>query len=209
VIADVSGSQIHAIIETAGSFGVAIQPSDIEAAKTDGDSNDDWQLTRRLCRERGVDAPIEAVTERFETLYQGSGSGSGLKSAEISLVDIGTWQKWAARRPLGIVTGRPRSDAVEFLERFGLTDGLAALVTREDAPLKPDPAPVLKALEVMGVTRAWMLGDTPDDLAAARGAGVVPIGIIAPGDDPVRARERLRPAARILDKTIDLEEMLP
>ena len=61
----------------------------------------------------------------------------------------------------------------------------------------------------MGVTRAWMLGDTPDDLAAARAAGVVPIGVIAPGDDPVRARERLRPAARILEKTIDLEEMLP
>jgi hypothetical protein len=38
---------------------------------------------------------------------------------------------------------------------------------------------------------------------------VVPIGIIAPGDAPARARERLRPAARILDKTIDLEEMLP
>jgi histidinol-phosphate aminotransferase len=209
VIADVSDSQIHAIIATARSFGVEIEPSDIEAAKTDGNSNDDWELTRRLCLDRGVDAPIQAVTERFESLYQGSGSEPGLKTAETSLVDTGTWQRWAASRPLGIVTGRPRSDAIEFLERFGLTDGLAALVTREDAPLKPDPAPVLKALEIMGVTRAWMLGDTPDDLAAARGAGVVPIGVIAPGDDPARARERLRPAARILDKTIDLEEMLP
>ncbi len=98
---------------------------------------------------------------------------------------------------------------MEFLERFGLLDALSALVTRDDAALKPDPAPVLKALEIMGVTRAWMLGDTPDDLAAARGAGVVPIGVIAPGDDPGRARERLSRAARILDKTTDLEEMLP
>jgi phosphoglycolate phosphatase-like HAD superfamily hydrolase len=64
------------------------------------------------------------------------------------------------------------------------------------------------ALEMMGVTRAWMLGDTPDDLAAARAAGVVPIGVIARGDDPDRARDRLRPAARILEKTTDLEEML-
>jgi phosphoglycolate phosphatase-like HAD superfamily hydrolase len=60
----------------------------------------------------------------------------------------------------------------------------------------------------MGVSRAWMLGDTPDDLAAAKGAGVVPIGVIAPGDDPKRARERLRAAARVLDQTTDLEEML-
>ena len=209
VIADVSGSQVLAIIETARSFGVVVEPSDIEAAKTDGNSNDDWELTRRLCLERGVEAPIEEVTERFEALYQGTAASPGLKIAETSLVDPTTWRRWATNRRLGVVTGRPRSDAVEFLERFDLMDGLAALVTRDDAPLKPDPAPVVKALEIMGVTRAWMLGDTPDDLAAARGAGVVPIGVIAPGDEPEGARERLRYAARILDKTTDVEEMLP
>jgi phosphoglycolate phosphatase-like HAD superfamily hydrolase len=88
-------------------------------------------------------------------------------------------------------------------------EGITALVTREDAPLKPDAAPVLLALETMGVSRAWMLGDTPDDLAAARAAGVVPIGVVAPGDDAIGARERLGRAARILDKTTDLEEILP
>jgi histidinol-phosphate aminotransferase len=209
VIADVSGSQVPAIIETARSFGVEIVPSDIEAAKADGNSNDDWELTRRLCVERGVDAPIEAVTDRFETLYQGTDSSPGLKMAERSLVEITTWQQWAARCPLAVVTGRPRSDAVEFLERFALLEDITALVTREDAPLKPDAAPVLLALEIMGVSQAWMLGDTPDDLAAARAAGVVPIGVIAPGDDPARAKERLWRAACILDKTTDLEEILP
>ena len=209
VIADVSGSQVLAVIEAARSFGVEIEPSDIEEAKANGNSNDDWELTRRLCLERGVDAPIEAVTERFESLYQGTASSPGLKMAETPLVDEATWERWGSLLPLAVVTGRPRPDAVEFLDRFGLIDGLTALVTREDAPLKPDPAPVLTALEIMGVSRAWMLGDTPDDLAAARGAGVVPIGVIAPGDDPARARERLRPAALILDKTTDLEEMLP
>ena len=209
VIADVSGSQVLAVIETARSFGVEVAVSDIEAAKAAGNSNDDWELTRRLCLERGVDSPIEEVTERFEALYQGTAASPGLKLAETSLVEPSTWRRWATNRQLGVVTGRPRSDAVEFLERFGLMEGLAALVTRDDAPLKPDPAPVAKALEIMGATRAWMLGDTPDDLAAARGAGVVPIGVIAPGDQPEGARERLRYAARILDKTTDLEEMLP
>ncbi|HEU5113044.1 MAG TPA: HAD-IA family hydrolase, partial [Acidimicrobiia bacterium] len=184
-------------------------PSDIEAAKADGNSNDDWELTRRLCLERGVDAPIEAVTDRFETLYQCTGASPGLKMAERSLVEVPTWQRWAARWPLAVVTGRPRSDAVEFLERFALMEDITALITREDAPLKPDPAPVLLALDSMGVRQAWMLGDTPDDLAAARAAGVVPIGVIAPGDDPAGARERLGRAARILDKTTDLEEILP
>jgi histidinol-phosphate aminotransferase len=208
VIADVSRSQVLAIIETARGFGVEIGVQDIERAKAEGNTNDDWALTRALCRQAGVDADLEEVTARFETLYQGLGGRPGLKLAETALVDRASWQRWASRLPLAVVTGRPRADAVEFLERFGLADACSALVTREDAPLKPDPAPVRLALEMIGVTRAWMLGDTPDDLAAAKGAGVVPIGVIAPGDDPDTARRRLRTAARILEKTTDLEEML-
>ncbi len=123
VLADVSRSQVLAIIETARSFGVEIGIEDIETAKAEGNSNDDWVLTRELCLRAGVDADIGEVTDRFETLYQGSEGTPGLKMAETSLVDPGTWQRWAAMRPLSIVTGRPRSDAVEFLERFGLTDG--------------------------------------------------------------------------------------
>jgi histidinol-phosphate aminotransferase len=208
VLADVSRSQILAIVETAHSFGVEIDIEDIETAKSEGNTNDDWVLTRALCLRAGVDADLKEVTERFESLYQGAEGTPGLKMAETSMVDKTTWERWGSRLPLAVVTGRPRTDAVEFLERFGLTDGLAALVTREDAPLKPDPGPVTLALETIGVSRAWMLGDTPDDLVAAKAAGVVPIGVIAPGDDHERARERLRAAARILDKTTDLEEML-
>ncbi len=53
----------------------------------------------------------------------------------------------------------------------------------EDAPLKPDPAPRSRlALARLGVTRAWMIGDTPDDVRAARAAGVVPLGVVAPGE---------------------------
>jgi histidinol-phosphate aminotransferase len=209
VLADVSRSQLVAIVETARSFGVEVDASGIEAMKAVGNSNDDWVLTRLLCAERGVDLPLEVVTERFETLYQGTEAAPGLKLEERPLVDLETWRRWAKTRPLAVVTGRPRADAEEFLERFGLTGAISALVTREDDPLKPDPAPVRRALERLGVRRAWMLGDTPDDLTAARAAGVVPIGVIAPGDDPGRARERLGRAARILDKTTDLEEMLP
>jgi HAD superfamily hydrolase (TIGR01548 family) len=208
VIADVSQSQIRAIVETARSFGVAIEMEDIELAKARGNTNDDWVLTHTLCRQGGVDADLDAVTARFETIYQGDEATPGLKLAETALVEQETWQRWGSRLSLAVVTGRPRADAVEFLDRVGLADGCSALVTRDEAPLKPDPAPINLVLEMMGVTRAWMLGDTPDDLAAARAAGVVPIGVIAPGDDPGTARLRLGTAARILENTTDLEEML-
>ena len=209
VLADVSRSQSVAIIETARSFGVEVGPADIQEAKAEGNANDDWELARSLVLGRGVDIPLRGVMERFEAIYQGIDDRPGLKGLETLLVDRSTLARWADARPLAVVTGRPRADAEEFLERFEIADLFTALVTREDAPLKPDPAPVELALRLLGVSAAWMLGDTRDDIAAARSAGVVPIGVIAPGDDPRQARDSLRNAARILDKPTELEGLLP
>ena len=209
VLADVSRSQTLAIIETARTYGVEVTPEDVERAKAEGNANDDWELTRRLCRLTGVETDLAELIERYERIYQGEDGVNGLKREERALVDPLLWEQWAQRFPLAVVTGRPRKDAEEFLGRYGFIERLKALVTREDAPAKPSPEPVSLALERLGVSRAWMLGDTRDDLEAARGAGVVPIGVIAPGDDPVRAMETLRQSARILDRTTDLEELIP
>jgi len=51
----------------------------------------------------------------------------------------------------------------------------------EDAPLKPNPAPVRLAKEALQVTGTCiMIGDTPDDIKAAKGANVIGLGILAP-----------------------------
>ncbi|MHA1568915.1 MAG: HAD-IA family hydrolase, partial [Alphaproteobacteria bacterium] len=55
---------------------------------------------------------------------------------------------------------------------------MSAAICREDGPLKPDPAPVRLALERLGVERAWLVGDAPDDIAAARAAAVLPLGFL-------------------------------
>ena len=208
VLADVSNSQTTAIIETAASYGVSVNRADIEAAKAAGHASDDWEITALLCARAGVEAPIAQVTERFEALYQGRDGEPGLKTDETALVDPITWERWAAKFPIAVVTGRPRSDAEEFLERFRLLESVSTLVTRDETPLKPDPASVRLALRTLGVSRAWMLGDTPDDLKAARAAGVVPIGVVAPGDDPDRTRRSLRDAALILESTVELEGLI-
>lgn len=209
VLADVSQSQSVAILETVRSFGVDVGPDDIQDVKSEGNANDDWELARSLLSGRGTDIPLQEVMERFEAIYQGRGDRPGLKALESLMVDRSTLSRWADARPLAVVTGRPRADAEEFLDRFDVADLFTVLVTRDDAPLKPDPAPVELALKLLDVSAAWMLGDTPDDITAARSAGVIPIGVIAPGDDPRRARDSLRNAARILDKPIDLEGLLP
>ena len=112
---------------------------------------------------------------------------------------------------LGIVTGRPRSDAVRFLEEQCVADLFSTVVCMEDAPSKPDPAPVALALKETGASSAWMVGDSPDDIRSACGAGVVPIGVLAAGDDHETAEAGLKAAgaARVLDDPSQIEEVLP
>lgn len=207
VLADVRGSYDRAIVATAESWGVAATPADIERERNTGQANDDFEVTRRLLAAAGVEASSEEVACRFTELLE----GRELWRHERALLPPRRLVAWGRRLPLAVVTGRPRREAVRFLERSGLAAAISTLVCREDAPLKPDPRPVREALASLGVTRAWMVGDTPDDIVAARGAGVVPIGIVPPGGDgPAGDRALLAAgAARVLRDLQDLEDLLP
>ncbi len=206
VLVDVSTSYRRAIVDTAAEFGVTVTGADIAAAKAAGDANNDWVLTWRLVQAGGGDASLSAVTEAFERRYQGTPEAPGLWATERLLVDAAWFDRLRAKARVGVVTGRPRRDAQRLLDMLGVQ--VEVLVTMEDGPAKPDPAPVLTALQRLGVRRAWMVGDTPDDLRAARAADVVPLGIAAPGDtDPAPLWSA--GAARVLDSLDQLMELLP
>jgi histidinol-phosphate aminotransferase len=120
----------------------------------------------------------------------------------------------AARAPIGVVTSCPRRLAESILHRHGFAPHVRALVTSEDGPGKPDPAPVRLALQRLGVGRGWMVGDNPSDVAAARGAGVVPLAVAPHGIGAEPHAERLRAvgAARLvtgLAEVLDLLAALP
>jgi histidinol-phosphate aminotransferase len=210
VLADVSGSYRRAILETARHLGVEATGEDIAAIKHAGDANNDWVVTQRLLAMRGVDVPFAEVKARFEALYQGEEGRPGLRELERLLGDLEALARLASRLPLAIVTGRPRQDAWQFLERFSLTPFFREVIVMEDGPLKPDPAPVLLALRRLGVQSAWMIGDTPDDVRAARAAGVVPLGVVAPGERPEAAAPVLLAAgaARVLSSWQEIEALL-
>jgi HAD superfamily hydrolase (TIGR01548 family) len=212
VMADVSASYRGAIVQTAARFGASVTAQDIAQAKARGGANDDWALTQRLLAERGVQVGLDEVTEVFEALYQGTDASPGLRHTERLIGGRGLYEALAARVPLAVVTGRPRVDAERFLSEHGLGGLFGAVVCREDAPLKPDPAPVREALSRLGVSRAWMVGDTPDDVRAARSAGVVPLGVVAPGEagawEAGASVLRRAGAGRVLGRLDELVAML-
>lgn len=210
VLADVSQSYRAAIVGAAASFGVVVTPAQIAAAKQRGNANDDWQVTAALIAAERPDVTYDAARAAFEAIYQGTAASSGLWERELPIAARAALRRLSTRLPLAIVTGRPRHDAERFLDAHGLTDCFATLVAREDGPIKPDPFVVHEALRRLGVTRAWMVGDTPDDIRAARAADVLPLGVLAPGDD-ARMHDALMAAgaARVLTTLDELETLLP
>ena len=202
VLADVKNSYRQAIISTGASFGVALTHEDITAAKTRGHANNDWVLTHRLVEAAGVEAEFAEVKARFEALYHGELGAIGLSHSETLLCAPELLARLANRLPLGIVTGRPRRDALQFLEQHDLHRYFNCLVCMEDAQAKPDPAPVVRAQRELGIRAAWLVGDTPDDMQAARGANVVPLGFNGPGLAEAGA-------ARVLETLDELESLLP
>jgi len=210
VLADVTGSYRRAIRETAGRFGVHVGTREIEAAKAAGNANNDWLLTWELVRSERPDVELDTVQETFEGIYQGTAEKPGLWQEEGLMISRGLLEELAARVPLAIVTGRPRRDAERFLATFGLEDLFSTVVTMEDGPAKPDPFPVIRALQQLGVERAWMVGDTPDDIRAARAAGVVPVGFAAQQPSSAFEQNLLRSgAARVFTDLADLVGCLP
>jgi histidinol-phosphate aminotransferase len=197
VLADVQHSQRAAIAATAQSFGVPITTAQVSAAIRAGDAANDWVVTRRLIEAGGRHASLEDATARFQSLYM------SLREREVLIPRRELLEQLAARRPLAIVTGRPRAEAEWFLERAGVARLFTTVVAMEDAPAKPNPAPVRLALERLGVRRAWMVGDTPDDMHAAAQAGVLPFAVAAPGDEAPEG------GARVLAQLTDLLDLLP
>ncbi|MGI9951768.1 HAD-IA family hydrolase [Moorellaceae bacterium AZ2] len=79
---------------------------------------------------------------------------------------------------LGIVTSRVRDTTLYGLQLFGLQDFFQAIVALEDVDNhKPGPEPVRRGAELLGLPPAavLMVGDSPNDIAAARAAGAASV----------------------------------
>jgi HAD superfamily hydrolase (TIGR01509 family) len=82
--------------------------------------------------------------------------------------------EWVAEHSAvtALITRNSRSSVQTVLAKHGLSFG--TLVTREDAPFKPDPRPLRLACERLGVdpADAWMVGDGQYDVEAGRAAEI-------------------------------------
>jgi phosphoglycolate phosphatase len=115
----------------------------------------------------------------------------------------------AAGLPLGVVTNKYHRFATGLLRRLGLAGYLRVVVGGDTCERrKPDPMPLLHACAQLGVapSTALMVGDSSNDVEAARAAGMpvvlVPYGYTE-GQDP-----RLLPCDHMVDSLADLPGLI-
>ena len=94
----------------------------------------------------------------------------------VALLDRARRNGWG----LAVVTNAPRLNADAMLAAIGLSDRFDAVVIGEECQRgKPDPAPYLHALEILGASaeRAVAFEDSPSGIASATGAALFTVGL--------------------------------
>ena len=88
----------------------------------------------------------------------------------------------AVDRHVAVVTADDRAATEATMAALGVADWIGALVCADDGlPMKPAPDMLLSACDSLDVSpaRTAMVGDTPADLAMARAAGALAIGVLS------------------------------
>ena len=190
VLVDVSRSYRRAIEETVMHFtGRKIQSNTVQRYKNLGGFNDDWKLTHAIITDSGMEVSLARVVDEFQRRYRGE-NWDGFIAEEPPLIKTRTLDKLThSGRILGIVTGRPDAEARWTLGRLGWKRYFPLVVAKEkhERRGKPDPFPLQHALGILDAAglnvkpeSALYLGDSVDDMEAARAAGLWAIGMVPP-----------------------------
>lgn len=120
----------------------------------------------------GDGAKIETLTDRFLELYTPRATRlTRLFPGAFELLE----ELHGAGVGLGVCTNKPEAVSRRILEELGVAPMLGAVIGGDSLPVKkPDPAPVLAALEQLNCPpeRGLLIGDSGVDAKAARAAGI-------------------------------------
>lgn len=126
----------------------------------------------RAASDLAADADVAArETQAFMTAYTGAGPGGDLYPGALDVVQ---GLRRAGYR-LAVCTNKPQGAAEALLAAHGAMPFLDGIVGGDATPRrKPDPAHIQAALDQLGVppADAVLVGDGPQDVAAAEAAGV-------------------------------------
>ena len=128
-------------------------------------------LVERALRELDAPRRLDEVLTGFESHYERI---VGSEAQLFAGVQPGLERLRAARIPMAVVTNKPRAFTLKLLSRLDVAPFFAAIVAGDDGiPRKPQGDMLVAACERVASApgETLMLGDSQNDVAAARAAG--------------------------------------
>ena len=177
VLVDVNNSYRTAVKKTAEFFtNSKVSNSEIQEFKEKIGYNNDWDLTEAIIIKREKKIEKQKIIDKFQEIY------FQVRDNEKWLLDKGILNELKKKFKLGIVTGRPREEALYVLNKNNAKQFFEVIITLEDVGDKPKPNPygILKAMKQLDVNKAIYFGDAIDDIIAAKNAGINGIGVLSP-----------------------------
>jgi phosphoglycolate phosphatase len=166
-----------------------------------------------LMRLAGLDEPDDHLTETYRQVFNAMRvrAETDPALAEPLFPGVEAMLEGLAARPntqLGIATGKSRRGLDYIVERHGWQKLFTTLQSADDAPSKPHPGMILRAMSETGARpeQTAMVGDSSFDIEMAVAAGVAPIAV-SWGFQPVATLQALG-ARAVLNDCADLPGVL-
>lgn len=214
VLVDVTDSYRETIRETVRHYtGIDVEHETIQDYKNQGGWNNDWALSQKLILDlSGKDIPYDEVVRYFQDIFFGNDLRLGFITRERWLPVNGMLERLERDYRLAIFTGRLRAEANITLHRFAPKIEWDMIVGDDDVmEHKPAPEGLIRIAAEFPQEPLTYLGDTVDDAASARAAGVRFIGV-ASAANPKRAELvallEEHGAAAVIENINELETVL-
>ncbi len=181
VLFDISLSYRLAIKKTAEFFsGKKVSFEQIQRYKEQGNLNNDWDLTNAILKDRKISLSFNKVVDKFQEFYLGSNFDGFIQNEKLLILEK-LLSTLAKKFKLGIVTGRPKEEALYSLKKFDCEKYFSVVICMENIPkgkTKPDPYSITLALKKLNAKSGVYFGDALDDIKAAIAANIEGVGIL-------------------------------
>jgi HAD superfamily hydrolase (TIGR01509 family) len=188
LLLDLDGTIADTLPHVFDAYRHAVAPL-VEQPPTDAEVEATFGPAERECLAQMIPrADLDEAEQRFHAYYE-SELGKNVKIVEgiVAVIDHARSRGWK----VGVFTGKGRRTAELTLVELGLWDRIEVLVTSDDVDRpKPDPEGVFQASEKLGVAvdRILLVGDSPADVRAGRAAGARTAAVLWAAFHPDRLR---------------------
>jgi len=140
-------------------------------------NNNDFNVIKPLTKSESRGILYQQLKKTFQSFYLGTSTVPnklGLINNEFLLINTNILKLLAMKYKVAVATGRPRFEAIYALERLKITPQIIPvrnIIALEDTPRqKPFPDPLLAAQKRIRSKSPIYVGDTINDILAAKAA---------------------------------------